>query len=110
VADITYVRLAGAFVYLTAVIDAFSRKIVGWALDAHLEARSALAALEMVVEARDLPDLDRHSVRSAQYASAEYAARLDTRRFQRTKSRPGNPYDNAKAESFMTRRAAKRIR
>jgi len=102
VADITYVRLAEAFVYLAVVLDAFSRKVVGWALDDHLEARLALAALDMAIEARDPPPgLIHHSDRGVQYASAEYAARLNERGFQRSMSRPGNPYDNAKAESFM---------
>jgi putative transposase len=102
VADITYVRLAEAFVYLAVVLDAFSRKVVGWALDDHLEARLALAALDLAIEARDPPPgLVHHSDRGVQYASAEYAARLDQRGFQRSMSRPGNPWDNAKAESFM---------
>jgi transposase InsO family protein len=102
VADITYVRLAEAFVYLAVVIDAFSRKVAGWALDDHLEARLAVAALHMAIEARDPPPgLIHHSDRGVQYASAEYAARLDQRGFQRSMSRPGNPWDNAKAESFM---------
>ena len=84
------------------VVDAFSRKVVGWALDDHLEARLAIAALDMAIEARDPPPgLVHHSDRGVQYASAEYAARLEARDFQRSMSRPGNPYDNAKAESFM---------
>jgi transposase InsO family protein len=102
VADITYIRLAETFVYLAVVIDAFSRKVVGWALDDHLEARLAVAALDMAIELRNPPPgLIHHSDRGIQYASAEYAARLDQRGFQRSMSRPGNPYDNAKAESFM---------
>jgi transposase InsO family protein len=102
VADITYVRLAEDFVYLAVVIDAFSRKVAGWALDDHLEARLALAALDMAIAARDPPPgLIHHSDRGVQYASSEYAARLEERGFQRSMSRPGNPYDNAKAESFM---------
>jgi transposase InsO family protein len=102
VADITYVRLAEAFVYLAVVIDAFSRKVAGWALDDHLEARLAVAALDMAIAARDPPPgLIHHSDRGVQYASGEYAARLDQRGFQRSMSRPGNPWDNAKAESFM---------
>jgi putative transposase len=102
VADITYVRLAEGFVYLAVVLDAFSRKVVGWALDDHLEARLALAALDMALAAREPPPgLIHHSDRGVQYACAEYAARLDARGFQRSMSRPGNPYDNAKAESFM---------
>ena len=102
VADITYVRLAEAFVYLAIVLDAFSRKAVGWALDSHIEARLAVAALDMAIQARDPPPgLIHHSDRGIQYASAEYAARLAERDFQRSMSRAGNPYDNAKAEAFM---------
>ena len=69
VADITYVRLAEGFVYLAVVVDAFSRKVVGWALDDHLEARLALAALDMAIAARDPPPgLIHHSDRGVQYA------------------------------------------
>ena len=102
VADITYVRLAEAFVYLAVVIDAFSRKVVGWALDDHLEAGLALQALDMAIGARDPPKgLIHHSDRGVQYACAAYAARLAERKIEPSMSRPGNPYDNAKAESFM---------
>ena len=73
VADITYVRLAEAFVYLAVVIDAFSRKVVGWALADHLEARLAIEALDMAIAARDpAPGLIHHSDRGVQYASSEY--------------------------------------
>lgn len=102
VADITFIRLAEGFIYLAVVIDAFSRKAVGFALDDHLETRLALAALDMAVAARAPPSgLIHHSDRGVQYASAEYADRLAALGFQRSMSRPGNPYDNAKAESFM---------
>jgi putative transposase len=102
VADITYVRLAEGFVYLAVVVDAFSRKVVGWALDDHLEASLAIEALDMAIAARNPPPgLIHHSDRGVQYACNEYAARLDRRGFQRSMSRPGNPWDNAKAESFM---------
>ena len=97
-----YVRLAEGFVYLAVAIDAFSRKAVGFALDDHLEARLALAALDMAVAQRNpRSGLIHHSDRGVQYACAEYGARLDALGFQRSMSRPGNPYDNAKAESFM---------
>lgn len=102
VADITYVRLAEGFVYLAVVLDAFSRKAVGFALDDHLEARLALAALDMAAAQRKpRPGLIHHSDRGVQYACADYGARLETLGCQRSMSRPGNPYDNAKAESFM---------
>jgi len=103
VADITYVRLAGGFVYLAVVLDAFSRKVVGWALDDHLEARLALAALDMALaERRPAPgELVHHSDRGVQYACADYARRLEQARVAPSMSRGGCPYDNAKAESFM---------
>jgi len=103
VADITYIRLAEAFVYLAVVIDAFSRKVVGWALDDHLEARLAIAALDRAIEARDPPpeSLIHHSDRGVQYACADYIERLEARNIAVSMSRPANPYDNAKAESFM---------
>ena len=84
------------------VIDAFSRKVVGWALEDYLDARLPIAALNMAIETRNPPpDLIHHSDRGVQYACADYAARLAARHIQRSMSRPGNPYDNAKAESFM---------
>jgi putative transposase len=103
VADITYVRLGEAFVYLAVVIDAFSRKVVGFALANHLEASLALQALDEALAARDpAPDsLIHHSDRGVQYACADYVERLEARGVAISMSRPGNPYDNAKAESFM---------
>lgn len=103
VADITYVRLAEDFVYLAVVIDAFSRRIVGWALAAHLEASLALAALDRALAARQPPpeSLIHHSDRGVQYACSDYVGRLEARKILISMSRPGNPYDNAKAESFM---------
>ena len=103
VADITYIRLAQEFAYLAVVIDAFSRRVVGWALERHLQASLALAALDMAVETRrPVPgSLVHHSDRGVQYACADYAARLAAHDIQPSMSRIGNPYDNAKAESFM---------
>jgi putative transposase len=103
VADITYVRLGEAFVYLAVVLDAFSRKVVGWALDDHLEAKLAIQALDMAILARDpAPDsLIHHSDRGEQYACGAYAERLQSRQIAASMSRVANPYDNAKAESFM---------
>ena len=102
-ADITYVRLGEAFVYLAVVLDAFSRKVIGWALDDHLEARLAIEALDMAITARDpAPEtLIHHSDRGVQYASLNYRYRLDARSIAVSMSRVANPYDNAKAESFM---------
>jgi len=103
VADITYVRLAEEFAYLAIVLDAFSRRVVGWALETHLQASLALAALSMAIAARrPMPgSLIHHSDRGVQYACADYAAILATHDIQPSMSRVGNPYDNAKAESFM---------
>lgn len=103
VADITYVRLGEAFVYLAVVLDAFSRKVIGWALDDHLEARLAAEALEMALAARNPPaqSLIHHSDCGVQYASGDYADRLQARDIAISMSRVANPYDNAKAGSFM---------
>jgi len=103
VADITYIRLDEAFVYLAVVLDAYSRKIIGWALDNHLKASLALAALRMALASRAViaGALVHHSDRGVQYACSEYIAELATKGIQPSMSRPGCPYDNAMAESFM---------
>jgi putative transposase len=103
VADITYVRLAEEFAYLAVVLDAFSRKVVGWALDIHLRADLAMAALAMALAARRPPPggLIHHSDRGVQYACGDYTAILKAHDIQASMSRVGNPYDNAKAEAFM---------
>lgn len=103
VADITYVHLARAFAYLAVILDAFSRKAVGWAFENTLDASLAIAALETALEVRKpLPgSLIYHSDRGVQYASLAYRQRLADRDITVSMSRPGNPFDNAKAESFM---------
>ena len=103
VADITYVRLAEEFAFLAVLLDAFSRRVIGWALDMHLRASLATTALKMAIEARrPAPDsLIHHSDRGVQYACAEYTVMLEAHGIQPSMSRVGNPYDNAKAESFM---------
>jgi putative transposase len=103
VADITYVRLAEEFAFLAVVLDAFSRRVIGWALDTHLRASLAARALHMAIEARRPPpdSLIHHSDRGVQYACGEYTSILETHGIQPSMSRVGNPYDNAKAESFM---------
>lgn len=102
-ADITYIRLKEEFAYLAIVLDAFSRRVVGWALEAHLQAHLAIAALTMAITARrPAPgSLIHHSDRGIQYACGDYAALLQAHDIQPSMSRVGNPYDNAKAESFM---------
>jgi transposase InsO family protein len=102
VADITYVRLRHQFVYLAVVIDAWSRKVVGWALEHTLSARLSIAALQHALQTRQpLPGLVHHSDRGIQYACGDYVALLQTHQLTPSMSRPGNPYDNAFAESFM---------
>lgn len=102
VADITYIRLQKEFVYLAVILDAYSRKVVGWALDKTLAARLPKAALEMAIAARQpAPGLVHHSDRGFQYASAEYVQVLDQHGIVPSMSRPANPYDNATCESFM---------
>jgi putative transposase len=103
VADITYVRLAEEFAFLAVLLDAFSRRVIGWALDLHLRANLAIAALTMAIEARrPAPgSLIHHSDRGVQYACREYSMLLEAHGIQPSMSRVGNPYDNAKAESFM---------
>lgn len=103
VADITYVHLAEAFAFLAIVLDAFSRRLVGWALETHLRAELAIAALDMAIKTREPApgSLIHHSDRGVQYACNDYADILRARGIQASMSRVGNPYDNAKAESFM---------
>jgi transposase InsO family protein len=103
VADITYVRLDQAFVYLAVILDAFSRKVVGWAMADHLKASLALEALDMALASRPVSPggLVHHSDRGIQYACGDYVERLLAAGIQPSMSRIACPYDNAKAESFM---------
>jgi transposase InsO family protein len=103
VADITYVRLAEDFVYLAVVLDAFSRRAIGWAMAAHLRAELALQALEMALASRTVTAgaLVHHSDRGVQYACGDYIERLAAHGVVPSMSRIGCPYDNAMAESFM---------
>src|SRR5438128_4385759 len=102
VADITYIRLKAEFVYLAVILDGFSRKVVGWALDRTLAIRLTIGALEQAIEERrPEPGLVHHSDRGLQYACAEYIAILEKYRMVPSMSRPANPYDNASCESFM---------
>lgn len=103
VADITYVRLAEAFVYLAVVLDAFSRRAIGWAMASHLRAELALDALEMALASRMVTPggLVHHSDRGVQYACGDYIGRLAAHGIVPSMSRIGCPYDNAMAESFM---------
>ncbi len=102
IADITYVRLVRGFVYLAAVLDAYSRCVIGWAISRSLDAEVALAALKIAFETRTIGvGLVHHSDRGVQYACGDYTGLLKERNIQISMSRCGNPYDNARCERFM---------
>jgi putative transposase len=102
VADITYIRLRAEFVYLAVILDRFSRKVVGWALQRSITSRLAIAALQRAIaERKPPPGLVHHSDRGVQYASGEYVAVLNRHQMVPSMSRPANPYDNASCESFI---------
>ena len=102
IADITYIRLESEFVYLAVVLDAYSRRVIGWALDRNLEDDLAIAALKMAFRRRSPAEgLTHHSDRGVQYASNDYTGLLKEHGVRISMSRSGNPYDNATCESFM---------
>lgn len=102
VADITYIRLAHEFVFLAVVMDAYSRKVVGWDLSRSLSSGVALRALKQAMAMRQpSPGLVHHSDRGVQYACREYVELLEKHQMVASMSRPGNPYDNARCERFM---------
>ena len=102
VADITYIRLQGEFVYLAVILDAFSRKVVGWELARTLTCDLTKTALQRAIAARQpARGLVHHSDRGVQYASQEYIKLLQEHHITPSMSRPANPYDNASCESFM---------
>ena len=102
VADITYIAIATGFVYLAAILDAWSRRVVGYAIGRRIDARLALAALRAAIESRQPPECCiHHSDRGSQYAAEDYRAELAAHGIKGSMGRRGNPYDNAKAESFM---------
>lgn len=102
VADITYIRLEREFVYLAVILDAFSRRVIGWALDRALEDKLTMEALRMALDSRSpVPGLVHHSDRGVQYASGDYTGLLKAHHITISMSRKGNPYDNAFCESFM---------
>ena len=101
-ADITYIRLRDEFVFLAVILDAYSRRVIGWALDRTLEDELPLAALHMALSHRSVqPGLVHHSDRGSQYASIDYTDLLKGRQIDISMSRKGNPWDNAACESFM---------
>jgi putative transposase len=102
VADITYIRLQGEFVYLAVILDAFSRKVVAWELDRAMTCELTKTALERAIAARQpAPGLVHHSDRGVQYAAQEYIELLQQYQIMPSMSRPANPYDNAACESFI---------
>jgi transposase InsO family protein len=102
VADITYIRLRREFVFLAVVLDAFSRRVIGWELGRTLETRLPLGALEAAIVSRNPPPgLVHHSDRGTQYASHEYVERLEARGAHLSMSRPARPWENGKCESFI---------
>lgn len=102
IGDITYIRLQEEFVYLAAILDAFSRRVIGWALDRTLDDELTLTALRMAIRQRTPPPgLVHHSDRGSQYASGDYIALLEANHIRVSMSRKGNPWDNAACESFM---------
>ena len=103
VADITYIRLQEEFAFLAVVLDAFSRAVIGWKMADHLRASLAIDALSMALEERRPAwgSLIHHSDRGVQYACGDYTKALEAHGIAASMSRVGNPYDNAKAESFM---------
>jgi putative transposase len=101
-ADITYIRLRDEFVFLAVILDAYSRRVIGWALDRTLEDELPLAALHMALTHRTVqPGLVHHSDRGSQYASNDYTDLLKAHQVAISMSRKGNPWDNAACESFM---------
>lgn len=102
VADLTYIRLRAEFVYLAVVIDRYSRKAIGWALDRTLAARVAVTALQQAIERRQPPPgVVHHSDQGVQYSCDEYRTLMQSHGLEASMSRPANPYDNAFCESFM---------
>ena len=102
VADLTYIRLSEEFVFLAVILDAYSRRVIGWALDRTLEGKLTLAALQMALSRRIVQmGLVHHSDRGTQYASNEYTDLLKANAIAISMSRKGNPWDNATCESFI---------
>ena len=102
VADITYIRLRSEFVYLAVMLDAYSRRVIGWELSNSLTAELAVVALRQACQSRRFaPGLVHHSDRGVQYAAHEYTELLRQHQILISMSRRGNPYDNARAESFI---------
>jgi putative transposase len=101
-ADITYIRIRNGFVYLAAILDAYSRRVIGYAISAGLETSLTLKALRMAIAARHpTSGVIHHSDQGVQYASEEYVDELRRHGFRISMARSGNPYENATMESFF---------
>jgi len=101
-ADITYIRIRSGFVYLAAILDAFSRRVIGYAISTSLETSLTISALRMAITARHSnPGIIHHSDQGVPYASEEYVGELCKSGFKISMARRGNPYDNATMESFF---------
>jgi putative transposase len=102
VSDITYIRLRESFLYLAVILDAYSRRVIGWALGESLDTELTVKALQQALAQRSVSSsCVHHSDRGVQYCAKEYVDLLRTHNFQISMSRTGNPYDNAVAESFI---------
>jgi transposase InsO family protein len=102
VSDITYIEYGNRFAYLAVILDAYSRKVIGWHIRQHIDTTLTLEALAMALASRELPPgLIHHSDRGVQYAAHAYVDTLNAYGIAISMSAPGNPYENAKAESFM---------
>lgn len=102
VADITYIRIRKGFVFLAAILDRYSRKVIGWAISKRIDAGLCVAALKIALEQRQPPaGCIHHSDRGVQYACREYITLLEQAQMQISMSRTANPYDNAHMESFF---------
>ena len=108
-ADITYIKITDGWVYLAAILDMYSRKIVGWSMSTKVDASLVVTALRRALKVRKAPTMH-HSDRGSQYASAAYQAELSAYGINPSMSRTGNPYDNATMESFFGTLKAEEVR
>jgi transposase InsO family protein len=109
VADITYIRLLREFIYLAVLLDAFSRRCIGWAISRNIDTQLTLSALQMALNTRTIhAGLIHHSDRGVQYAATDYVATLQEHKIEISMSRTGNPYDNAKPSASCARSSTKR--
>ena len=102
IADITYIRIKTGFVYLAAILDAYSRRVIGYAISRRIDAMLTLEALRVAIAKRKPgPDIIHHSDQGVQYASTEYVDGLKRHGFEISMAKVGNPYENAMMESFF---------